>query len=306
MKWRPAQRVTAAIVAVFVMLGVSILPAQANIGTPPSNTTAVRVDCTNVRVTYAGATSSTSLRVNLIWGDQSVFYQGPGSADVAEWSHTFGGLPATSIDLTVWVMNTAFDTLSKQSIPLVACGQAVDVKVGAPDCKSGKVTFPWTVANTGSSAVALELRLNGVPVVSSNVANGQKAAGLILTDLKEREPYTVSAWVDGVTYGDLATGYAVSCTVIRPVKPPVVTGSYKVGTVLRVSKGVWTVTPTSYRYRWYRYDNKAGARTIIKGATKSTYRIKASDRGYDITGLTKPVRKGFTSHFSGPGASPVR
>ncbi|MCG2621410.1 hypothetical protein LVY72_05705 [Arthrobacter sp. I2-34] len=58
---------------------------------------------------------------------------------------------------------------------------------------------------------------------------------------------------------------------------PKISGTKKAGHTLKVSKGSYAAKPSSYSYRWYRGSSR------IKGATKSSYRLTASDVGKKIT-----------------------
>lgn len=58
---------------------------------------------------------------------------------------------------------------------------------------------------------------------------------------------------------------------------PRITGVTRPGGVLTASNGSWGNSPTSYAYQWERNGG------IIPGATKPTYKIKASDQGARLT-----------------------
>lgn len=89
-----------------------------------------------------------------------------------------------------------------------------------------------------------------------------------------------------------ATGYAVASEVSGPrtvalhsSKRPTFSGTAKVGKTLKLkTKGTWTPKPTSYTYRWNRNGKP------IKGATKSTYKLKKADKGKYLT-LTVTAKK---------------
>jgi serine protease len=68
---------------------------------------------------------------------------------------------------------------------------------------------------------------------------------------------------------------------------PKTSGKYRVGRKLKASKGKWTPTPTSYRYRWLRNGKK------IKGATKATYKLTRSDRYKEISVKITVRRTGY-------------
>jgi hypothetical protein len=74
-----------------------------------------------------------------------------------------------------------------------------------------------------------------------------------------------------------------------------ISGTLKVGKKLTVKTGTWKpVTPSNFHYQWYRGDQ------TIKGATKSTYTIKAADKGYELRVRVTGTRANYaqTSIFS--------
>lgn len=76
----------------------------------------------------------------------------------------------------------------------------------------------------------------------------------------------------------MKTGYwpaAKTSAAILKTAAPKISGTKKVGKTLKVRKGSWT-TGTKFSYRWYR-NGKA-----IKGATKSSYKLKKADAGKRI------------------------
>lgn len=72
-------------------------------------------------------------------------------------------------------------------------------------------------------------------------------------------------------------------------KRPAISGIAKVGRTLRVTKGAWSPTPSSYRFQWLRNGRS------VKGATRSTYKLGRSDRGKKIRAKVTVRRSGYTS-----------
>ena len=70
---------------------------------------------------------------------------------------------------------------------------------------------------------------------------------------------------------------------------PRITGTKKAGHTLKVSKGTFSATPSSYSYQWYRGTAK------IKGATKSTYKLSASDVGKKVSARVTVRRSYFST-----------
>lgn len=77
-----------------------------------------------------------------------------------------------------------------------------------------------------------------------------------------------------------ATSAAVKVTkgtAPKATKAPAITGTARVGKVLKAAKGTWSPAPGSYSYRWYANG------TAISGATKSSLTLKSAQRGKKIT-----------------------
>jgi hypothetical protein len=72
-------------------------------------------------------------------------------------------------------------------------------------------------------------------------------------------------------------------------KPPHITGTPKVGHRLACVTGSWTNHPTRYRYQWKRNGPK------IPGATGSTYRVTAADKGHGLKCTVWAINKNGTS-----------
>ena len=61
------------------------------------------------------------------------------------------------------------------------------------------------------------------------------------------------------------------------------------GSILTVSNGTWSPTPSRYSYQWLR-DGKA-----IKGATSSKYKLTKSDAGKKISVTVTAKRSAYAS-----------
>ena len=74
----------------------------------------------------------------------------------------------------------------------------------------------------------------------------------------------------------------VNTTPVAPLakpslqKKPKLSGTARVGRTLKLKRGTWLAT-TSYRYRWLRNG------TAIKGATRTSYKLRRTDRGKRIS-----------------------
>jgi hypothetical protein len=63
-------------------------------------------------------------------------------------------------------------------------------------------------------------------------------------------------------------------------KPPVISGTTEVGSVLTTTNGTWSgTTPLSYSYQWRRCDKNGGSCADISGATDNTYTLQNADGG---------------------------
>jgi hypothetical protein len=94
-----------------------------------------------------------------------------------------------------------------------------------------------------------------------------------------------------VTAKDSSGTAVATASLIGPVAPPsqlasigrpVVTGAPKVGSILSVSGGIWTTTPTSFAYTWQRCDANGRTCAAIAGATSATYVPVAADAGHTL------------------------
>lgn len=68
-----------------------------------------------------------------------------------------------------------------------------------------------------------------------------------------------------------------------------VSGSAKVGSTLRANAGTWSPKPVKLKYQWKRSGKN------ISGATKSTYRVAAGDRGHRISVTVTGSKSGYTT-----------
>lgn len=71
---------------------------------------------------------------------------------------------------------------------------------------------------------------------------------------------------------------------------PRITGTAKAGRTLTAQAGAWT-PGTTLRYQWYRNNQP------ITGATRSTYRVAAVDRGKAVKVRVQGIKAGYTGQF---------
>ena len=92
--------------------------------------------------------------------------------------------------------------------------------------------------------------------------------------------------------GGLFAAWAADSSAATTVAPsnigePSVTGTTRVGQVLRTTRGTWTgTTPISYAFRWYRCDGRGAPDASdcqrISNATNNTYTLRQGDAGFRI------------------------
>ncbi|MCR6712934.1 MAG: hypothetical protein NVV57_09690 [Demequina sp.] len=70
---------------------------------------------------------------------------------------------------------------------------------------------------------------------------------------------------------------------------PKITGTVKVGSTLKFTRGTWSPTPSSYSYQWYR------SGSAISGATGTSYKLVAADKGKTITVKVTAKKTGYTT-----------
>ncbi|MFJ6016648.1 hypothetical protein [Streptomyces sp. NPDC092952] len=155
------------------------------------------------------------------------------------------------------------------------------VKVGAKlTATSG--TWSWTL-----SSLTYQWKADGKAISGATSATYTVPASL----LGKRLSLTVTARLNGFGDGQantvgvkVATGSAPKAT-----KKPTISGTAKVGRVLKAAHGTWTPAPTSYSYQWYA-NGKA-----ISGATKSSLTLKTAQRGKKIAVKVTARRTGHTN-----------
>lgn len=117
-----------------------------------------------------------------------------------------------------------------------------------------------------------------------------QAAGFLIFDvygipqLHEPLPAFYSDQIHPNAAGNRLIAQEFAATVANPgsripraLSRPIITGSPKVGTTLKASKGSWAFTPTYYSYQWMR------EATDIPGATASSYTVTTTDINLHIS-----------------------
>lgn len=83
--------------------------------------------------------------------------------------------------------------------------------------------------------------------------------------------------------------------------PPTIDGTYREGSTLTTSNGLWTNSPTSFSYRWARCDANGNNCSNISGETKNRYRLRSADVNHTVISLvTAKNSDGSTTANSKP------
>ncbi|MGC4175055.1 hypothetical protein [Demequina sp.] len=81
----------------------------------------------------------------------------------------------------------------------------------------------------------------------------------------------------------------VAYGTFKTAPTPKISGTAKVGSTLKFTRGTWSPTPSSYSYQWYR------SGSAISGATGSSYKLTSSDKGKTITVKVTAKKTGYTT-----------
>ncbi|MFC5912537.1 hypothetical protein [Streptomyces pulveraceus] len=182
-------------------------------------------------------------------------------------------VPATSAALTV----------AKGAAPKATTAPKITgtAKVGAK-LTAGKGS--WTPAAT---SYAYQWKSDGKAIKGATASTYTVPASL----LGKKVTVTVTARRTGHADGSATTASVKIATGSAPkaTKQPTISGTAKVGKVLKAAHGTWTPAPTSYGYQWYA-NGKA-----ISGATKSSLTLKSAQRGKKITVKVTARRTGHSN-----------
>gem|GEM_PF-154844 len=113
-----------------------------------------------------------------------------------------------------------------------------------------------------------------------------------LTTADAGKKVTVKVTAKRAGYATTAkTSAAKSVPLLRFKSTPVakVTGTLKVGSTLTAVAGNWSPKPTSFSYQWYR------AGQLVRGATNSTYKLTAADKGKGISVKVTAKKSGYAA-----------
>ncbi|MBK7821191.1 MAG: CHAP domain-containing protein [Tessaracoccus sp.] len=224
---------------------------------------------------------------------------------------------------------------TKASYTLTSEDVGAKVSVKVTGAKAGYVTVSKTSAQTAAVSAApspspepttpsvKKLTATPVPVITGSVKVGKKLtaaagewkpSGVVLSYQWYRsgkkiakatgQTYKLTAADKGATISVKVSGRKsgyitvtkmsavtkkVKAGTLSATPKPKISGTAKVGKKLTVKAGVWKPVTVKLSYRWLR-NGKA-----VKGATKSTYKLKKADKGKKITVKVTGKKSGYTT-----------
>ena len=171
----------------------------------------------------------------------------------------------------------------------------------------------WVRCASASASVS-----SALPSGCTVILDGLGATLTLTTDDVGRY---LRSFVTASSYAGTKTWYSATTAQIDRVPTallaPSISGTAKVGSVLTAARGSWAGSPSvTYKYQWYRCTSssiavgpyssstqKPSSCTLISGATSSTYRAVASDKGKHLSvRITATNRAGTIYLFSNPTA----
>ena len=152
----------------------------------------------------------------------------------------------------------------------VKVGSTVSATVGTWKPKASKVTYQW---NRNGSAI------RGATQAKYRITSADAGRKLTVTVRGMKSGYAAAA----------KTSAAKSVPRVLQAGTATVSGSAKVGSTLRAGAGAWGPKPVTLKFQWKRSGKN------ISGATKSTYRVAAGDRGHRISVTVTGSKSGYTT-----------
>ena len=128
---------------------------------------------------------------------------------------------------------------------------------------------------------------NGVQIVGATEETYDLVGADAGTAVSVRVTPVLANYVTIVHVSQSTSTVAFGLYTAKPI--PTISGAVTVGEILAAETDGWDPTPTSFTYVWLRNG------IAISGATSSTYRLVAADRGFAITVRVTPVLTGYSS-----------
>lgn len=185
---------------------------------------------------------------------------------------TLAGYATRSVTSTATTIPAATFTAATPTISgTVRVGSVVKVVLGA-----------WSPAAT---TLKYQWRANGVAIPGATGSSYTVAATFLGRHLSvvvtgSRPGYTTAVRTSAAP--------TITAGVFTPASPKI-TGITQVGSKVSVNRGTWTPSATAFTYQW-----RANGATI-KGATGTSYTIKAADRGKRLSVTVTGSRAGYTT-----------
>ncbi|MEU0832373.1 hypothetical protein [Streptomyces sp. NPDC005969] len=205
-------------------------------------------------------------------------------------------VPATllgkKLTVTVTAHRTGTPDVQATSAAVTAAQGAAPKATTAPKITgTAKVGAKLTAApgswSPSATSYAYQWKADGKAIKGATASTYTVPATL----LGKKVTVTVTARRTGHADGSATTASVKIAAGSAPkvTKAPTISGTAKVGRILKAAHGTWTPAPTSYAYQWYA-NGKA-----ITGATKSSLTLKSAQRGKKITVKVTARRTGHTS-----------
>ncbi|MGW0553667.1 hypothetical protein ACWDZ6_05610 [Streptomyces sp. NPDC002926] len=179
-------------------------------------------------------------------------------------------------------VTSAAVTVAKGAAPMATTAPKISgaATVGA---RLGLTQGTWTPAAT---SYGYQWKADGKAIPGATASTYTVPASL----LGKKLTVAVTAHRAGHADGTATTAAATVAKGSAPkaTKAPTISGTAKVGRMLKAAPGTWTPTPSSYTYQWYA-DGRA-----IKGATGSSLKPAAAERGKKITVKVTARRTGHS------------
>ncbi|MFJ9311911.1 hypothetical protein [Streptomyces cyaneofuscatus] len=170
-------------------------------------------------------------------------------------------------------------------------------------CGTEQVTIGTVSPATGAAGSRVTMTVTGTALHEEDVVqlyvNGKEIEAKTTAVSADRRTLTAVLDLTGVPTGTwslsvithngvqyLRNSFAVTAARLASTKPPVISGSAKVGAKLTAGTGSWSAAPSSYAYQW-----KADG-TAIAGATGATYTVPAKLLAKKITVTVTARRSG--------------
>ncbi|MEV5982046.1 Tat pathway signal protein [Streptomyces sp. NPDC052114] len=261
-----------------------LTPTTAPGGTKPTLTvtgTALPPDAT-VRLSRAGRTLTA--KTNSVSADYRTLKATLDLTDVpaGDWyvSVVAGGSEFPQGTFTVTAPELTSTTAPKVT-GTAAVGSTVTAAPGGWSATPSSYTYQW---KAGGAAIA------GATASTYKIPAARLDKKLTVTVTAHK-----AGWKD-------ATATSPAVTVAKGAAPratekPSITGTARVGKVLKAGKGTWSPAPGSYAYQWYANG------TAISGATKSSLTPKSAQRGKKITVKVTARRTGHRDGTATSGAT---